>query len=94
MGQKYGKCRAMPYRRSDLDVAALHGDDLMGKVQSYADALNIVYFFFPVKAFEDPTNNDTASLTANSHRNVTNHMFSALKSGSIEHVFVLLTFAW
>ena len=43
----------MPYCRSDLDVAALHGDNLTGKVQPYADALNIVYFFFPVKAFED-----------------------------------------
>ena len=43
----------MPYCRSDLDVATLHGDDLTGKVQSDTDALNIVYFFFPVKAFED-----------------------------------------
>jgi len=43
----------MPHRRSNLDVAAMHGDDLTGEVQSYADALNVVYFFFPVKAFED-----------------------------------------
>ncbi len=43
----------MPHRRSNLDVAALHGDDLTGEVQSYADTLDVVYFFFPVKAFEN-----------------------------------------
>lgn len=52
-GQKNRKCRAISHLRCDLDVAALHGNDLTGKVQSYADALNIMYFFFPVKAFED-----------------------------------------
>ena len=53
MRKKYRKCGTAAQCRSHLDITSLHGNDLTGKIQPYTDALNVVYFFFPVKAFED-----------------------------------------